>query len=86
MLWRAEDMATLERQVLASDDAGLLTWWARACEASSNFTQAINCYQRAGNCKVVSDCDMPPHLATGSVVRRGGLVTRHTVTNVFSHE
>jgi hypothetical protein len=48
MLWRAEDMATLERQVLASDDAGLLTWWARACEASSNFTQAINCYQRAG--------------------------------------
>lgn len=48
LLWRAEDMAALERQVLGSEDAGLLTWWARSCEANSNFSQAISCYQKAG--------------------------------------
>lgn len=48
MLWHAGSSAELERHVLASDDAALLTWWARACEASSNFPQAISCYQRAG--------------------------------------
>jgi hypothetical protein len=47
-LWRADDLAALERQVLGSEDAGLLTWWARACEANNNFAQAISCYQKAG--------------------------------------
>jgi hypothetical protein len=56
MLWQAEDMSALERQVAVSDDVELLTWWARACEASGNYAQAISCYQRAGGAGCVQPC------------------------------
>jgi len=51
MLWKAGDLVELERQVLCSNDVDLLTWWARACEASNKFQQAISCYQKAGQAR-----------------------------------
>jgi hypothetical protein len=58
MLWQAEDMSALERQVAVSDDVDLLTWWARACEASNNYAHAISCYQRAGGARCAQPCGM----------------------------
>jgi tetratricopeptide (TPR) repeat protein len=52
MLWESGDMPELEQHVAASDDPGLLTWWARTCEAQGQYAQAISCYQRAGERRV----------------------------------
>lgn len=48
MLWEQGDMAGLERQVMQSAEPGLLTWWARYCESTGRFQDALSCYQRAG--------------------------------------